>query len=198
MSSSRFYGPGAWVVRWYTLRLCQNIWSNWNQIMYVHIFSKLVITMRLYYSLHFECAMHAQYIKDADAIWCMWSLVLPSSESLSSAQQNALTSNVIMIPKNSLHIWSASSVLSVCVCSMGVLLRSCYEFQNHITMYMYISLCKTNVWYGKKMSKNLFHTALSFGGQIDHSTLYISFVPLVAIFREYTRFLTRALLLRGL
>lgn len=86
----------------------------------------------------------------------------------------------------------------VCVCSMGVLLRSCYEFQNHITMYMYISLCKTNVWYGKKMSKNLFHTALSFGGQIDHSTLYISFVPLVAIFREYTRFLTRALLLRGL
>lgn len=86
----------------------------------------------------------------------------------------------------------------VCVCSMGVLLRSCYEFQNHITKYMYISLCKTNVWYGKKMSKNVFHTALSFGGQIDHSTLYISFVPLVAIFREYTRFLTRALLLRGL
>lgn len=86
-----------------------------------------------------------------------------------------------------------------CVCMQhGSSSKSCFGFQNHITMYVYISLCKRNVWYGKKMSKNLFHTALSFGGQIDHSTLYISFVPLVAIFREYTRFLTRALLLRGL
>lgn len=85
--------------------------------------------------------------------------------------------------KNSLHIWSASSVL--CACAAWEFFKDLATNFRIILQCICIFHCVNQTSDMEKDEYLFFHTALSFGGQIDQSTLYIlSFVPLAAIFRE--------------